>query len=77
MPRVNLYVHDLDTLENLEDQQEWDTLVSRNNGDLRRDSRAGDGRGDGRGERRFGGSEALARKRADRRKNISRASRRI
>lgn len=72
MPRVHLYVQDLDAIENLEEQEDWEQLVGLSVADSRRDTRTGDGRG----ERRFGGSEALARKRADRRKNVVRATRR-
>ncbi|MBK9941494.1 MAG: hypothetical protein U0Z44_20110 [Kouleothrix sp.] len=72
MPRVHLYVQDLEAIEELEEHADWEQRVGLNGTAARRDARPGDTRG----ERRFGGAEALARKRADRRKNVVRATRR-
>ncbi|HRC75255.1 MAG TPA: hypothetical protein PLO33_06220 [Kouleothrix sp.] len=72
MPRVHLPIYDLDAIDELEEQDELGDRVRLNTADSRRDTRTSDGRG----ERRFGGAEALARKRADRRKNVTRGVRR-
>jgi hypothetical protein len=77
MPRVHINVHDIDEIEELEEQEDWEELLGLTVGEPRRDLNPGDGRSRNRGERRFGGNEALDRKRADRRKSFARVSRRI
>ena len=83
MPRVHINLHDIDEIEDLEQQEDWDQLIGLSVGEDRRDQRVGQetrsrngdrGRG---GERRFGGSEVVARKRADRRKTSVRVARRV
>ena len=76
MPRLHINVHDIDEIEELEEQEDWELQLGLAPSDPRREI-AGDGRSRTRGERRFGGNEALDRKRADRRKSFARASRRI
>jgi hypothetical protein len=74
MPRLHINLHDIDEIEDLEDQENWDALLGI--GAARRDARNTlDTRE--RGERRFGGSEVVARKRADRRKTGLRVAKRI
>ena len=74
MPRVHINLHDIDEIEDLENQEDWEQLLGLSS-DARRDPRNGqDTRA--RGERRFGGSEVVARKRADRRKTGVRVARR-
>jgi hypothetical protein len=74
MPRLHINLHDIDEIEDLEDQENWDALLGI--GDARRDARNTlDTRA--RGERRFGGSEVVARKRADRRKRGLSVAKRI
>ncbi len=76
MPRVHINLHDIDEIEELEDQADWENLVGGSAEHTRQNSRpAADSRG--RGERRFGGADALDRKRAERRKSISRPIKRI
>ncbi len=75
MPRVHINLHDIDEIEDLEDQEDWEELIGVS-GDGRRDLR-GAVETRARGERRFGGSEVVARKRADRRKNVNRAPKRV
>jgi hypothetical protein len=75
MPRVNINLHDIDEIEELEEQEDWEQLLGVGAAG-HRDARNGqDSRN--RGERRFGGSEVLARKRADRRKTGMRVARRV
>jgi hypothetical protein len=77
MPRVNIHVHDIDEIEELQEQEDWELQLGLAPADSRREVGSSDNRDRTRGERRFGGNEALDRKRADRRKNVSRATRRI
>jgi hypothetical protein len=77
MPRVHINIHDIDEIEELEEQEDWELQLGLAPTDPRREQPATDGRSRTRGERRFGGNEALDRKRADRRKSFARASRRI
>ncbi|HNP84664.1 MAG TPA: hypothetical protein PKK78_00930 [Kouleothrix sp.] len=73
MPRIPLSAHNLEDIEALEEHEHWEAMIGRNPADGRYDNRQPDARG----ERRFNGAEALARKRADRRKHIARAQRRV
>lgn len=73
MPRIHIPAYDLDTIEDMEEQEDWEAVIGRTAPDARRDGRSADTRG----ERRFGGADSLARKRADRRKNVSRPQRRV
>jgi hypothetical protein len=73
MPRVHIHLHDLDEIEDLEEHEDWETILGA--GDGRRDSH-GVEETRARGERRFGGSEVIARKRADRRKSVHRVAKR-
>ncbi|HEU5097675.1 MAG TPA: hypothetical protein VFU22_01435 [Roseiflexaceae bacterium] len=77
MPRVHINVHDVDEIEELEEQEDWELQLGLAPAEPRRELAGTDGRNRTRGERRFGGNEALDRKRADRRKSFARASRRI
>lgn len=74
MPRVHINLHDIDEIEDLEEQEDWEERLGVS-ADGRRDMR-GVQEARARGERRFGGSEVVARKRADRRKSATRAARR-
>jgi hypothetical protein len=69
MPCVHLYVQDPDEIEELEELEDWDALVGLSDGDERHEQRS---ETHGRGERRYGGSEAVARKREERRKQFHR-----
>ena len=77
MPRVNINVHDIDEIEELEEQEGWERQLGLDVAVPRRDLYGSDSRNRPRGERRFGGAEALDRKRADRRKRFARPERRI
>jgi hypothetical protein len=82
MPRVHINLHDIDEIEELEDQADWENLIGVNVEQARRDVRpAADSRGRRErrfgDERRFGGADALDRKRTERRKSISRPIKRI
>lgn len=68
MPRINIHLHDLDAIDELED--EWEALAGPAAEAAPRDSREVGGRE--RGARRFGGAEAIDRRRAERRKHVSR-----
>jgi len=75
MPRVHINLHDIDEIEELEERADWEETIGVDAEQVRRDDRqAGDSRG--RGVRRFGGADALDRKRAERRKSFARATRR-
>ncbi|HEX9440505.1 MAG TPA: hypothetical protein VF909_12530 [Roseiflexaceae bacterium] len=75
MPRVHINLNDIEELEELEELKNLTDLRGASGAaDLRRETRD---RAGGRGERRFGGAEALDRKRADRRKSSVRSARRI
>ena len=76
MPRLHINLHDVDEIEDLEDQADWEKVLGLAGAETRRETRpVADPRG--RGERRFGGSEAIDRKRAERRKKVTRAVRRV
>jgi hypothetical protein len=77
MPRVNIHVHDIDEIEELEEQEDWEQQLGLAAPDPRRDLPGADSRNRTRGERRFGGMEAVDRKRADRRKRYVRSTHRI
>lgn len=73
MPRVHIKLQGIEEIEELEQQDDWEQQPG-----LYRDARGGlEERARERGERRFGGSEVIARKRADRRKTSVRAARRV
>lgn len=73
MPRINIHLHDLDELDQLED--DWDALTGLDAEAAPRDTREIGARERG-AARRFGGAEAIDRKRADRRKQVFRAAKR-
>ena len=78
MPRVHINLNDVDEIEDLEQQEDWEDLIGV--ASKARDSRpaSNDGRGQrGFREQRCGGSEALDRKRSERRKQVFRSTRRI
>jgi hypothetical protein len=79
MPRIHIHLHDLEEIEDLEQREDWEELIGMDAAG-RRDSRAdiADQRGSRNGfrELRFGGGEALDRKRAERRKHSTRSARR-
>ena len=75
MPRVHINVHDIDEIEELEDQADWEALIGAGAENAHRENRTStDTRT--RGERRFGGADALDRKRAERRKTVFRPAKR-
>jgi hypothetical protein len=79
MPRVHINLHDLDEIEKLEDQENWEQLLGLAADGQRREARpiTADQRGQrGFREQRIGGSEALDRKRSERRKQVFRSARR-
>jgi hypothetical protein len=68
MPRVHIHAHDIDEIEELV-ESDWEQLSA--DAATTREARLSiDTRGHG--VRRFGGADALDRKRADRRKSFSR-----
>lgn len=79
MPRVHINLHDLDEIEELEQQEDWEKQIGLNGIGQRRDVRdsaeARAGRGAEHRELRFGGAEARDRRRAERRKQIARSGR--
>ena len=77
MPRIHIHLHDIEDIEDLEQQEDWEERLGLAATDARRELVSTDNRDRGRGERRFGGSESQARKRADRRKNVPRIARRV
>jgi len=80
MPRVHINLHDIDEIEELEQQEEWEKLIEPASAVKGREVRpsSADGRGQrGFREQRFGGGEALDRKRSERRKQIFRSTRRV
>lgn len=70
MPRLHVHLNDIDDLDDMEG---WQARISAAPG-ARPDARSADERR--RGERRFGGAEAIDRKRADRRKQVYRPAKR-
>jgi hypothetical protein len=76
MPRVHINLHDIDEIEDLEDQSDWEELIGLAGANPRRDALTStDTRPNG--VRRFGGADALDRKRADRRKSFNRPSKKF
>ena len=78
MPRVHIHLHDRDEIADLEEQEDWEQLLGlQANGPRDSRSTAEPQRGSrGFRELRFGGSEAIDRKRAERRKQNGRSARR-
>lgn len=66
MPRLHVHLNDIDDLDDMEG---WPARISAAAPGARPDERR-------RGERRFGGAEAIDRKRADRRKQVYRPAKR-
>ena len=80
MPRIHLNLHDIDEIEELEEQEDWEELIGLQDAVQRRDARIAGPEQRQRGgfrELRFGGSEALDRKRSERRKQTYRSARRV
>ena len=80
MPRIHINIHAIDEIEDLEQNEEWEQLLGRDSAGKGREARpaGNDGRGQrGFREQRFGGSEALDRKRSERRKHVFRSARRV
>jgi hypothetical protein len=81
MPRVRINLHDIDAIEELEEQEDWEELIGLHDADQQREIQRYSGaqerrRQHGRPrELRFGGAEALERRRAERRKQIARSRR--
>ena len=80
MPRINIIIHDIEEIEELEELEDWEEQIGLRAAEPRREVRDNaDQRSRGRGthrELRFGGSEALDRKRSERRKQFARGGRR-
>lgn len=77
MPRIPINLHSIDDLNELDEQQDWQAQLSetptrRAAGPTNKTTRNNRGFR----EQRFGGSEALDRKRAERRKHVHRTDRR-
>jgi|RhiMetdeSRZDD1v2_1073273.scaffolds.fasta_scaffold429532_1 hypothetical protein len=86
MPRVHINLHDIDEIEELEEQENWEELIglsdtgqrTRAVGAEQRGQPNPAGRKNGRfRELRIGGSESLDRKRSERRKQVYRSARRV
>jgi hypothetical protein len=76
MPRLHIHVQDIEDVEELEAQEDWETELGLGVNDHRRELRDnGDRRT--RGERRFGGSESIDRRRSERRKQVRRYAKRV
>lgn len=77
MPRLNIRLHAIDDLADLEDQEEWEELLSGEYGSRRDGGLSSEQVRTSRGfrEQRYGGSEAVDRKRAERRKHSTRSGR--
>jgi hypothetical protein len=75
MPRINIPAHDLDEIEDLEEQEDWEELIGLRGAHSRREAQQATV--EARDQRRAarGSVEALARKRAERRKQFSRGKR--
>jgi hypothetical protein len=78
MPRVHIHLHDIDEIADLEEQEDWEQLIGLDAGGHRDSRVVADPQRGSRGfrELRFGGSEAIDRKRAERRKHNTRPGRR-
>ena len=79
MPRIHINLHDLDEIEDLEQQEDWEELIGLASADQRRDPRlTGPEQRGQRGVRelRIGGGETRERKRNERRKQSVRSGRR-
>ena len=81
MPRVRINLHEIDTIEDLEEQEDWEEQIGLRQPGARYTARLNsETRDRGRAERRelrFGGTETRDRKRDERRKQISRSARRF
>lgn len=72
MPRVNIYVQDIEDAEELEAQEQWERQLGLEQ-ELRPAQR---GNPNGRGPRRLGGAESMDRKYSERRKQVYRGGKR-
>jgi len=79
MPRIHINVNDIDEIEELEQQANWEQRLGLDTAGHRRELRPETGQRNQRGfrEQRFGGGEALDRKRSERRKQVFRSGRRV
>jgi hypothetical protein len=79
MPRIHINVNGIDEIEELEEQEGWEHRLGLADAGQRREARpeAGQRRQRGFHEQRFGGGEALDRKRSERRKQVFRSGRRV
>jgi hypothetical protein len=84
MPRVHINLHDIDEIEELEEQENWEELLGLSDANQRGRAVGTEQRGQpnpagrkggGFREQRFGGGESLDRKRSERRKQVYRARR--
>lgn len=72
MPRIHIHVQDIEEIEELEQQEDWDTQIGITPEPPQRETRSADGRG----YRRPGGAEALDRRYSERRKKVYRGGKR-
>ena len=79
MPRVHIHLHDIDEIAELEEQEDWEQLLGLAVGGVRDSRIVAEPQRGSRGfrEQRFGGGEAIDRKRAERRKHSGRSTRRV
>jgi hypothetical protein len=85
MPRVHINLHDIDEIEELEEQENWEELIGLPDAGQRARAVGTEQRGQpnpagrkasGFREQRFGGGDSLDRRRSERRKQTYRAARR-
>ncbi len=72
MPRIHIHVQDIEDIDELEGQEDWDEQIGVTPEPPQREAR---GTG-GRGYRRANGAEALDRKHSERRKTVYRGGKR-
>jgi hypothetical protein len=76
MPRVQIYVRDIDEIEELEEREDWEEQIGLRSGDDRRDALLGSQELAERRRNARGSAENLAARRSERRKSMHRGGRR-
>lgn len=76
MPRVNLYIQDLDEIEALDEQDDWDAMLGLRAGHAARDAQHQTVEMRDRRRLARGSREALDRRRSERRKHVYRGGKR-
>ena len=76
MPRVNLHVQDIDELEDLEDEADWEELIGVRSGNERQQAQQASSEMRDRRRAARGSVDSLIQRRSERRKSVRRGGKR-